>query len=94
MISNERLQQIATLEPDGTEAPLSRLAWEMATELLASRWKPITDDSLPKVGDEVLRTASWGFHVDSVIRDVRKASNWNHYGWTHYRPIFAPEASK
>ena len=60
----------------------------LARECLASRWRRITKEDMPKVGDEVL----WGSgnYVSWVLRE-RPYTDWERTGHTHRRPINPPE---
>ena len=62
----------------------------------AVRWKPITPDSLPKVGDEVYRAGMNGCKPALDIQVVGDATTtyngYREWGWTHYRAINPPSA--
>jgi hypothetical protein len=63
---------------------------EMARELLALQWQPITPENLPKFGDEAYSTA----HGDLLYIhacDLVSYQEWINEGWTHFRPINAPK---
>ena len=64
---------------------------QMARELLALQWTPITAENLPKVGDEI------GAYIERVwvVQEIRREGHgWLHKGWTHRRPLNPPEAEQ
>lgn len=63
---------------------------QMARELLALRWKKITPESLPKVGDEVFEFDSKECEAINCITEKRSYEGWKLNRYTHYRPINAP----
>ena len=67
---------------------------EMARELIALReavrWKPITPDSLPKVGDEVLNPKHNS--VTFVCADQQDVQGWLDEGYVLHRSITPPSA--
>jgi hypothetical protein len=69
----------------------------LKAQLAALSWKPITSDSLPKVGDEVACFVESGECVIYEVNDFHAlfdAQKWTHeYGMTHYRPINPPQAA-
>jgi hypothetical protein len=79
---------------------LAVAAWNTRTpdpQLVALQWMPIDAEHLPKVGDEIwshtLQQISQVTytHVSALGTDPRV---WKQYGgWTHFRPINAPEPS-
>ena len=99
MLSNKQLKQYAEWQDDcldGLQADAHDMACELRdarAELERLRWKPITADSLPVVGDEVLayeqtwRVYSIGF-MSGNKQDV--AAWWERNGWTHHRPHHRP----
>lgn len=95
---------------DIVNAPEIKLEVENAAlfiELAALRWKPITPENLPKVGDEVLGAnveydAGAGDYgrglvvtaADEVTCSVNsdiQFDTWTSYGYTVFRPINPPE---
>jgi hypothetical protein len=68
---------------------------ELEAQLAERDWSPITQDNLPRVGDEVwgdtrkmLEVEEW--HVGYFTADPRV---WIQSGYTHRRPINAPLAA-
>jgi hypothetical protein len=71
----------------------------LEAQLKALDWTPITDENLPKPGDElfarhVFRDAQWNC-VSSVtsVHATWRASDFLNCGWTHFRPINPPQPS-
>jgi hypothetical protein len=86
-----RLARAATPTGDTLRRAIEQLsAYKMQLE-----WKPITEDSLPKVGDEVVSWASkWRNRtVDMLSGQVSMSySTLREYGYTHYRSLNPPPA--
>lgn len=87
---------------DIVNAPETKLEVENAAlfiELAALRWKLITPDNMPKIGDEVLGSQAGPHDVQAVtgyglhyLRDhERTAQEWWDSGATHFRPINPPK---
>jgi hypothetical protein len=87
---------------DIVNAPETKLEVENAAlfiELAALRWKLITPDNMPKIGDEVLGSQAGPHDVQAVtgyglhyLRDQeRTAKEWWDSGATHLRPINPPK---
>ena len=64
---------------------------QMARELLALQWQPITPENLPKVGDEVLRLKDVHTVYDTMVSAYRNAEEWHKANWSHRRPINPPK---
>jgi hypothetical protein len=94
MLSEEALNIIADT---GGWAGSPQDITEMARELLALRWTPITPENLPKMGDEIWNTLSSRVEVvldwmpQFFANDHRL---WIKSGWTHRRPLTPPRAQK
>jgi len=58
-------------------------------------WTPISESNLPKVGDETLREWNGRPSAETVTplraQMNRCAGDWHEDGWTHRRPINAPD---
>lgn len=79
---------------------------ELEAQLAALQWQPITESNLPKAGDEVMRlNTSTGnilkygelevFAAEALCDFlILEAKDYADTGWTHFRPIGAPDASK
>jgi hypothetical protein len=91
---------------DIVNAPETKLEVENAAlfiELAALRWKPITSERLPKIGDEVgvwieSDRGVWNAHLPRIMtwktRHVHRSDHktfetWT--AWTHFRPINPPK---
>jgi hypothetical protein len=91
---------------DIVNAPEMKLEVENAAlfiELAALRWKPITPERLPKIGDEVgvwieSDRGVWNAHLPRIMtwktRHVHRSDHktfetWT--AWTHFRPINPPK---
>jgi hypothetical protein len=72
-------------------APQLRKAQERIKDL---EWKPITPDSLPKVGDEAMNPTTGEVIASPSFYDDLNYELWIDCGWTHYRPINPPERTK
>ena len=55
-------------------------------------WHPITVDSLPQVGDEVLHNT--GHIYVMKARSIADAVAWLRTGYTHHRPLNLPEEGR
>ena len=74
-------------------AALERIALA-ESQLAALLWRPITPESLPKVGDEVTRNFKDGYWEVAAVADflgVMAFLNFKAGEWTHYRPINPPQ---
>ena len=77
-------------------APTQQVSEKM-WNIRASDWRPITPESLPKVGDEALGYDLLGcdvYPVDSVPESERVFSVWHDWGYKYYRPINPPTGSE
>lgn len=72
----------------------------IARELIAAReqlerlrWRPITEQDLPKVGDELLSMPS--MHIQSIAADpVMQYGSLVHFCYTYFRPIDPPQTEE
>lgn len=76
------------------EERIADLERQLVEARKAAEWVPIDAEHLPEVGDEVLKATSG--YVDSVDTDNVDYGfdSWEHYGYTHYRPINAPQGKE
>lgn len=81
----ERVKGCATLDAD-------LLAERKRVEELD--WKLISSDSMPKVGDELLRLYESLWPELTTVVEVDSCENYLLHGWNHYRPINLPRAAK
>ena len=54
-------------------------------------WTPISESNLPKVGDEVGRRKLDGLWIIHLVGSDERLQFWTFWGWTHRRPINAPD---
>lgn len=68
---------------------------ELRAEVERLIWKPITPESLPKLGDEVYgHDGKTGYPESVDIEDDYTAEEWVCDGYTHYRPSNYPASTK
>ena len=73
-------------------AEIATLEAQLAEAKERAEWRPITPDSLPKVGDEVLRISDNGIvWVYSAVKNYKSFDEAIALMDTHYRPINPPE---
>ena len=67
---------------------------QMARELLALQWTPITAENLPKVGDEVFLRYEDGTSEVFAVESPHTTEWCEFQGYTHRRPLNPPEAEQ
>jgi hypothetical protein len=95
----KRLKEIAAWNPpkdayyimdNGAARPCAEEAVEMARELLALQWQPITENDFPSEGNEVLGSDGSVLVVDGAMANFSLLV-LQIQGWTHFRPINPPQ---
>ena len=61
-------------------------------QLDALQWRPITEQDLPKVGDEVGKYHNGLFLISRISRGWKIEWEIQDGDWTHFRPLNAPPA--
>jgi len=64
---------------------------ELEARLRDLDWTPISESNLPRAGDEVGRRKLDGLWIIHLVGSDERLQFWTFWGWTHRRPINAPD---
>lgn len=74
---------------------LCRAVSELTAQVQELQWKPITPESVPKVGDELLGKHEQLMKMpEGYAPIIPMIEDFTFAGWTHYRPITPPAPSR
>lgn len=94
----DKLKREAKLSDEVTRLDMEALEAErdsLKAQIAAMQWTPITPENLPKVGDELIGQRGKVMALpEGYAPAIPMMEDFTYAGWTHFRPIGAPNAKE